>query len=406
MSIAIDIASGRGLSRPGNVAGASVVHQVRTFVTLWNCDSRFREDLSIDCRAAAAARGFDFDPEELRMFWDPGFRHEVAKMSPEQVRTSVSPIELIWIELRERAKDRARKVRIESVPADPRFAAWRERQILRCNSSFSAYFADSIPHIPFAVELSKGCSVGCWFCAVSAPRLDGHFGYTAENADSFRSILRALARVTGRPAGRWGVLFWATEPFDHPDYERFCLDFAEEFGAVPITTTAQGWKDMLRTRKFISFADAHGRSYVRLSVLNLRILDRYLSELSPSDLADVTFVPVNRESVIPTTKAGRARLKWPRHWPAFDVSKNSETSISPMSGFLLNLVERSVKLISPCPSSEQWPDGYFVHDQDKYEHATELPAILEQLIERNMSSDRAPVAPHADQRLVWNPDRG
>jgi hypothetical protein len=57
-----------------------------------------------------------------------------------------------------------------------------------------------------------------------------------------------------------------------------------------------------------------------------------------------------------------------------------------MSGFLINLVRKSVRLISPCPSSDQWPNGYVVYDERTYAHADEFSALIEDMIGRNMHS--------------------
>jgi radical SAM family RiPP maturation amino acid epimerase len=397
--VAVAVAPARGASYPLDRPAMDAVAEVRRFMDVWTCDRRFREGLLIDARATAVARGFALDPEELRMFWDPVFREAAGELSATEAMKKISPLGIIWIELRERAKDYATKARNEDIPVDPRFAAWRARQIARCELSFHSRLADAIPHVPFAIELSKGCSVGCWFCGVSAPQLDGHYRHEGGNVDAFRSILKALAKVTGRRAGKRGLLYWATDPLDHPDYERFCLDFAAEFGALPSTTTAQGWKDLSRTRDLIRLSVAHGRARVRLSILNLRILNRYLSELSPDDLAQVSFVPVNRESVVAMAQAGRGRQTPPKSWPAPRTSPAPETSIACLSGFLISLIDKSVRLISPCPSTEQWPNGYVVFDERTYTDANDLPLVLEQMIERNMRS-----APRAERPLRFNDD--
>ena len=98
----------------------------------------------------------------------------------------------------------------------------------------------------------------------------------SENAGLFRDVLEVLADVVGPTAGKWGFLYWATDPFDNPDYELFCRDFATQFGQFPATTTAKGWTDFPRTRKLIELSDAHGRAHVRLSILSLKMLRQYL----------------------------------------------------------------------------------------------------------------------------------
>jgi hypothetical protein len=70
-----------------------------------------------------------------------------------------------------------------------------------------------------------------------------------------------------------------------------------------------------------------------------------------------------------------------------------------VSGFLLNMVERSVKLITPCPSSERWPLGYYVYDERSFTSGSELENIVEDMIARHM-----PFRVPADDRLNFRPD--
>ncbi len=79
----------------------------------------------------------------------------------------------------------------------PRFKAWRERQIARASSQMYKSVHDDIPHLTMAFELSKGCSVGCWFCSVCAPRLGDIFTYRQENAKLWREVLELLKDIHG-----------------------------------------------------------------------------------------------------------------------------------------------------------------------------------------------------------------
>jgi radical SAM family RiPP maturation amino acid epimerase len=317
-------------------------------------------------------------------------------MLPVEAVSKVSALGLIWLEMKQRARDHVIAVRNGGRPCDPRFAAWRERQIARCDLSFHPRFAETIPHIPFAIELSKGCSVGCWFCGVSAPKLDGHYVYSEQNAAAFRAMLQALAHVTGRAAGEKGILYFATDPLDHPDYERFCGDFTNEFGAFPRTTTALGLKRLPRTRELIRLSGRHSHPRMRFSILTTKMLDRYRSELSASELTNVCFAVVNKGSFQGTSYAGRARE---RPAPSMSPSQGLATSISCLSGFRINLVDRTVRLLSPCPSTEQWPDGYFVYDEGTYADADDFASLLERMIERNM-----PESPPPESRVSFSSD--
>lgn len=355
--------------------------QVRRFKEVWTCDRRFREALLDDAESATRERGFTIDPRDLRVFWDENYRDGIVDEPTETALRKITPAGLIWIELGQRLAERYAKAREECMPADPRFAAWRQRQIARCDVSLGPEAAASIVHSPFAIELSKGCSVGCWFCGLSAGGLDRNHPYDGGNADGFRAMLKVFAEIAGVPACRHGILYWATDPFDHPHYERFCRDFAREFGVFPDTTTARGWKDPDRVHQLIEEARKHGKSRLRLSVLGVRILDRYFAELSRSELRDVEFVAVNKGSYVPLANVGRARAR-----SLIELSSQPPSTIASTSGFLVNLVDHSVKLISPCPSSDQWPDGYIVFDERRYSDPDSFRAAVGALIASNMTT--------------------
>src|SRR5205814_8046857 len=107
------------------------------------------------------------------------------------------------------------------------------------------------------------------FCGVSAGRKGADFLYTPDNARLWRDVLAVLRRVVG-PAAATGFCYWATDPLDNPDYERFALDVAEICGRFPQTTTAQPLKDPERTRALLALSVAHGCTINRFSILTLR----------------------------------------------------------------------------------------------------------------------------------------
>ena len=91
------------------------------------------------------------------------------------------------------------------------------------SSQFGTGLLQVLLHPPFACELSKGCSVGCWFCGVSASKLGGHFEYTPDNGALWKGILNTIREFTGDASGGQGFLYWATDPRYNPDYARVCI---------------------------------------------------------------------------------------------------------------------------------------------------------------------------------------
>jgi hypothetical protein len=47
------------------------------------------------------------------------------------------------------------------------------------------------------------------------------------------------------------------------------------------------------------------------------------------------------------------------------------------------MVRRSIKLITPCPASERWPDGYWVLDEATFDDAEEFDKLLGSLLQKN-----------------------
>jgi hypothetical protein len=69
-------------------------------------------------------------------------------------------------------------------------------------------------------------------------------------------------------------------------------------------------------------------------------------------------------------------------------------SIACVSGFLINMVRRTIQLVSPCYTSEQWPYGYRVFDTLTFDKSpAAFERALQTLIERNMPRSPAPDYP-------------
>jgi radical SAM family RiPP maturation amino acid epimerase len=367
------------------VAYASELAHVKRFGERWRADRAFREALPDDPRGAAARYRLPTDAEEMRCLWDGDF---AASREPGwEAPLAVQRHRLFG---REKLLHREKLRSVECVPAEPRWRAWRARQINRAFGHLGPRAHDGIIHAPFAIELSDGCSVGCWFCGVSAERKRGDFPYTPENAGLWRDVLGVLRDLAGASAAATGFCYWATDPLDNPDYERFCVDVAEICGRFPQTTTAQPHKDFERTRRLLRLSVEHGCTINRFSVLTLRIFDAIMEAFSAEELLHCEIVSQNPEAVHVQSNAGRAlgsprlgRLARDHGVDPIELSRVPGT-IACVSGFLLNMVRRTVRLITPCPSDARWPDGYWTYEEARFEDAASLRTLLEGMIERHM----------------------
>jgi len=355
------------------------VSHIKRFFERWTADRDFRELILIEPGKAIAHYSLEVDPEEVRPLWDNEFTKKYGKKAPVSAR--VQRFRELFIEGSRRAKSK------HFCPSliEPRFKVWRERQIARVESQFHPDFHESIVHAPVCFELSKGCSVGCWFCGISAPRLGDIFPYNKENAKLWREILGVMRNILGAAAGE-GFCYWATDPLDNPEYEKFCIDFHEILGIFPQTTTAQPLKDTARIRALLKLAKEKGCQLTRFSILSLKIFNQVHEEFSAEELALVDFALQNPESLQIKANAGRAleRSKKKGKRNNESVENSPQTTIACVSGFLFNMVERSVKLISPCNADERWPNGYIIYDEGTFSDINDLKSLLERMIDHNM----------------------
>jgi len=385
--------------RAAEVPWMPEVARTKRFLEWWCADREFRQAVREDAGAAERLQ-LDVDADELRFLWDEEFhiralgrKDWVAPHSVQRYRA--------WIGEKFRYRERLR--REEGVPSDPRHAAWRQRQMNRTLGHLGSSAHENIIHAPCAIELSEGCSVGCWFCGVSAEEKKTDFLYTEENRRLWIAVLEALRERVGPAAGH-GFMYWATDPLDNPDYEKFGVDFARICGRFPQTTTAQPQKHIDRVRALLKLSAEHGCSINRFSVLSIGTFRKIMAAFTPEELLHTELVLQNREGNTMQSNSGRARGSRQLDKRADEQAMESgwrETpgTIACISGYLINMVRRTVKLITPCPSSDTWPNGYWVVDSATFGDAAEFAAVLDRMMERHMRT-----ALRAGDRVRLRPD--
>lgn len=265
--------------------------------------------------------------------------------------------------------------------ADPRFRAWRQYQVERCEIEFGLLVNSQIAHAPAAVELQQGCSVGCWFCGVSAPALDSTVRYTPEVARLWAEVVAALHQMCG-PALSSGFLYWATDPLDNPDYERFLAAWEERVGHAAQTTTAQPFRHLDRVRALVARSRGPHAGTMRISVLSLPVLRRLFTTFTPAELLDTELVMQMPEASTHLSRAGRAaNAEAKRGAGRIEADDDSATrTIACASGFLVNMAARTVRMITPCHASQEWPDGYRVVGEGSFAGGAEFRALLGRLV--------------------------
>jgi radical SAM family RiPP maturation amino acid epimerase len=358
----------------------SIPHSKR-FLEWWTTDPQFRERVLDDPQAAVCEFGLQVDVEKIR----PLFEHSKAFDPNFQTEES-----LAYRDFMSRKIAMLPRLREAGTPSHPGFAAWRKRQIRRARWELGLERASGIVHAPMCVELSSGCTVKCWFCGIGALPFGGNLPYTEETRDLWRGVLAAMHELCGPAAGH-GFCYWGTDPLDNPDYEKFMADFHEILGRWPQTTTAIPLRDVARTHALLSLVQKHNGFISRFSVLSRSIFERIMAEFSPEELLRVELIPQFSEEASPKAVAGAGRERALRQSAKKGLPAPPETedggTIACVSGFLFNMVERRVRLVSPCTASARYPLGYIVFHDFHFEDADDLRKKLAITCERYMPTE-------------------
>ena len=246
---------------------------------------------------------------------------------------------------------------------------------------------------PMAVELSGGCSVQCPFCGFSAPKHTGDFRYTPENAALFRDVIQAAYERFGPITGAC-PLYFATEPFDNPDYERFMLDISAVTGTFPQTTTAVAEKDPQRLHAWLARLGPtllRETAALRISIRTRAQFRKICALYPPEETADVEMVANNPESVHSLSRSGRAAAYSGRR-------RAMDYSICCVSGVKVSMTEQTVSFIQPELPGAEYPLGYGVLAERPFRDGAEFAAILDDYL-CSYVQDRLP----RDASLRFNP---
>jgi radical SAM family RiPP maturation amino acid epimerase len=360
----------------------SLYSRIKRFLEKFRTDKSYRSDIINNINNLALSE-FNFDPNLIRPLWDNECTlnfSDVSKFFPLAYKYYYNGFDAIINKLKAKSKYNIYNSLNKS------YLAWRERQINRLNAQLPRHITDSISHSFLCLELSTGCSVGCWFCGLSASDLEKTYTYE-DNVDEWRQTLKMLVEIFGSDTFSSAFCYSATDPFDNPDYELFCDDYFYETGYFPRTTTALAHTNTKRTRQLLQKSTRKGCLNNRLSILSLRQLEIIHQEFTPEELAFVELIPQNREANTIKSISGRAM----NH--SFNVMQSEviqTDTIFCVSGFLLNMLEKSIKLVSPCPASQQWPNGYIVFDQAIFKSTNNLKEIIFSMISRFMYKNIQP----------------
>ena len=360
-----------------------LIAHAKRFKERYTADPVFRKKVAIDSRKAAKEYHINIDPEDIRPAWDP-----VAGELYSQKDLPLSRLMKLCIVHYKVMNDWATRYKDGKTIPVLNFKIWRQQQIARSNSEMGEHLNSKIVHAPVCFELSSGCTVGCWFCAISADKFKSAFSYTPENRLLWKEVLEVVHDITGASAGS-GFCYWGTDPMDNPDYEKFIQDYHSVIGSLPATNTAMAHKHIPRVKSLIHMWKHYGFTCNHLSILTVNILNQIHKEFTAEELVWTDLNLVNKDSVVKKVTAGRARerlIKLSQKSEEYQEIKTElgQGTIACISGFLFNMVEKTVKLISPCKADERWPKGYMILNEGTFTCGEDLKTLLEDMIKKNM----------------------
>ena len=350
------------------------VAEAKRALELWTMEPGFRERFMAAPEETLSESGLSIDVLSVKILADYETALAYRDCPPEELPRVARRYRGF---LREKLAERDRMARELCVPKHPSFRAWRNRQRGRCWAELGQKNA-SLIHVPMTFELDLGCSVGCPFCGVMAGRLQKVCRYD-EDAALWQGILSFASEVIGDAAGQ-ATCYYATEPLDNPDYEKFTDDFFNIFGIVPQLTTAVSMRKPERTRAYLMDALKKYRRVHRFSVLSLDILHKIFETFSMEELLCVELLPQFVEAPQNRfAKAGRARENC-----NLGVEDKDGNTIACISGFVVNMAERSIRLITPCGASEAHPTGEIIIAKEYFENLDDFKGVLVSMIDRYM----------------------
>ena len=278
-------------------------------------------------------------------------------------------------------------------PTHPVIKQWRERQINRCLGSIGGT-NESFVHAVTTFELADGCSVGCDFCGLGAGRLKQLFRYTPENAKLFKDVLKVCHEVIGDAAGG-GMMYFATEPLDNPDYQQFEDDYHNEFGLIPQITTAVADRDIERTRHFVHELDTKKGAFIhRFTIRNLEMAHHILEAFTPEELLRVELLPQYPEApgFVSYTVVGNEAKKDDAINTTKDRIDEDGVSSDPgticcIDGFRINFVKKELSIFTPCHMTEENPNGIAIAATVTFEDGEDFRDKLNFLIDTYMVID-------------------
>ncbi len=387
------------------------IYRLKRLFEYFEGDAVFREAVKNNNLAAKDIEklqriGIDFKPREITFFSEiPGisriYNLETNKCSSEEMRIAASyPLLSLWLDYKGHLyNDNRSNGEEEGLPKN--FAAWRKRRLAAIKSELG--ITDASLFIPtVALELSVGCSMGCWFCAFSVNELTKVLDYR-HHKEFFQKIIEGSLNFLGREQPSATLLYHGTEPYDNPDYLEFVKDYEKISGEKPFTSTSVV-HDERWLKKLIDYYGDEKEGKLRINLLSVKNMLRLFMLYTPEELKNVELFMQMKDSIAEKALSGR---NYKEHQDIRNMQEGQDPrdikvpqgSIACIAGFAINLVEHTIQLVSPCYAGKKWPYGYRVFETRFFKNETDFLEVIKGMIE-----DKMPQVPPDGQKLAFRDD--
>lgn len=262
-------------------------------------------------------------------------------------------------------------------PVNKSWNSWRNSQTRRYQSEDNSLRASKITYIAFAIELTDGCSGGCSFCGFSAHSLRKNQMSYEENRNNYRTLLKEFSNLAGKEYAKTGVLYWATDPLDHPQYSLYAKDYAEIIGIYPHTTTAIAENNIELIKSIIREQRDYNKKpwNIRISLRSEKAYQYLCENLTLEDRSIIQMNPQYKSRQTSFARTGRAF----KNSSMNDQAVHGGT-IACMTGFLASLPKNKIQLITPCMANKKNINGYRILQTTVVDESTNIHKTLAKTI--------------------------
>jgi uncharacterized protein YaaR (DUF327 family) len=257
---------------------------------------------------------------------------------------------------------------------------WREAQKKRYCEEDQSQRGKEISYIPFAMELTVGCSGGCEFCGFSAGKLKEQETTYKQQEGLYTEILEHMKELAGKEYGQYGILYWATDPMDQKEYEKYALKFKEVMGTLPCTTTALAEQKIDNLKRLIKLYKTNQKDKywkLRVSISSEKAYRLLKSELTRNEQAIIEINPQYGWLKQTFAKAGRSYKG-----ESIEEQQKHGGTIACVTGFEISLPLRRIRLITPCLADEVNKNGYRIITEETFNTAEEFKGKINNMIKK------------------------